>query len=121
MTDNVPIDVIRLESPSQRPISPSYSKTRQVHQDHEQTQTSTPENDVPPDGGYGYICVLASFLINAHTWEAKITFYRNENLANSSVGVSTAYSLLKKLTCYEPLTRFNDSVLWSFPVLLPFP
>lgn len=24
--------------------------------------------DVPPDGGYGWICVMCSWFINAHTW-----------------------------------------------------
>lgn len=24
--------------------------------------------DVPPDGGYGWVCVACCFLINAHTW-----------------------------------------------------
>jgi len=24
--------------------------------------------DVPPDGGYGWVCVACTFLINAHTW-----------------------------------------------------
>ncbi len=23
---------------------------------------------VPPDGGYGWICVICVFMINAHTW-----------------------------------------------------
>ena len=23
---------------------------------------------VPPNGGYGWVCVLCVFLINAHTW-----------------------------------------------------
>lgn len=26
------------------------------------------EEDVPPDGGYGWVCVLCVFWINAHTW-----------------------------------------------------
>jgi hypothetical protein len=24
--------------------------------------------DVPPNGGYGWVCTLCVFLINAHTW-----------------------------------------------------
>lgn len=24
--------------------------------------------DIPPDGGYGWVCVGCVFLINAHTW-----------------------------------------------------
>jgi hypothetical protein len=24
--------------------------------------------DVPPDGGYGWVCTVCMFLINAHTW-----------------------------------------------------
>lgn len=27
-----------------------------------------PEDDVPPDGGYGWVCVACNFFINGHTW-----------------------------------------------------
>lgn len=33
----------------------------------ESLQTEISE-DVPPDGGYGWVCVVCVFLINAHTW-----------------------------------------------------
>lgn len=26
------------------------------------------EDDIPPDGGYGWVCTACVFLINAHTW-----------------------------------------------------
>ena len=36
----------------------------------------------PPDGGYGWVCVVCCFLINAHTWGI-----------NSSYGVFLAFYL----------------------------
>ena len=38
--------------------------------------------DEPPDGGYGWVCVVCTFFINAHTWGI-----------NSSYGVFLAYYL----------------------------
>jgi MFS family permease len=40
------------------------------------------ESWTPPNGGYGWVCVVASFFINAHTWGM-----------NSSYGVFLAYYL----------------------------
>ena len=45
------------------------STQTEVSNDLEQTgQAGTKEVDVPPDGGYGWICVACVFLINTHTW-----------------------------------------------------
>lgn len=41
-----------------------------------------PPEDLPPNGGYGWVCVVAVALINAHTWGI-----------NSSYGVFLAYYL----------------------------
>ncbi|KUL84792.1 hypothetical protein ZTR_07311 [Talaromyces verruculosus] len=54
--------------------------TTPLSQSHESPpQTSSPtatpdENDVPPDGGYGWVCVVSTFWINAHTWGINSSF-----------------------------------------------
>ncbi len=30
--------------------------------------TDSDGEEEPPDGGYGWVCVIVCFLINAHTW-----------------------------------------------------
>lgn len=39
-------------------------------QDEEQVAQQPAANleDVPPNGGYGWVCTACCFLINAHTW-----------------------------------------------------
>lgn len=49
-----------------------------VNTDPEQAQPPARiEVEPPPDGGYGWICVLAVFLINAHTWGINSVRFRS--------------------------------------------
>ena len=43
-------------------------KTIAKHDPEEGAQPEPKQVDVPPDGGYGWVCVVSSALINAHTW-----------------------------------------------------
>ncbi|KAJ5280977.1 hypothetical protein N7478_006349 [Penicillium angulare] len=87
MADNLPIDVIRSHQEDQESIASSTH-----NRSNSQSQTTRPEanddaeekykHDVPPDGGYGWVCIACVFWINAHTWGI-----------NSSYGVFLSYYL----------------------------
>lgn len=64
--------------------------------DPERIEDSKPV-DIPPDGGYGWVCVACVFLINGHTWgvnsvseEALYSFMR----ANNSISLMESSSLI---------------------------
>jgi len=53
-----------------------------THTSYESTHQHTDPSLEPPDGGYGWVCVVAVFFVNAHTWGI-----------NSSYGVFLAHYL----------------------------
>lgn len=76
MADHTPIDITR--SRDYEPSPPSRISSRrqgdpasQIEQ-HQGAESEDLEakyaQDVPPDGGYGWVCVACVFWINAHTW-----------------------------------------------------
>ena len=74
MADDPPID------PSQpRAASPEIHRTetasdRTVDVEHPTTVLDEKAEDLPPDGGYGWVCVACNFCINAHTWGINSTY-----------------------------------------------
>ncbi|KAL9109335.1 MAG: hypothetical protein Q9227_005965 [Pyrenula ochraceoflavens] len=84
MTHNGPVNLSRSSSPSRHLPRPSSEKDLEAphNAQHGVQQLSDQASDAPPDGGYGWVCVVATALINAHTWGI-----------NSSYGVFLGYYL----------------------------
>ncbi|KAJ5606145.1 hypothetical protein N7510_008926 [Penicillium lagena] len=88
MADNTPIDIIRSHDSNDL----DFEHTSRHGQDHNVQSQTEPQPDgdedekdnraLPPDGGYGWVCVACVFWINAHTWGI-----------NSSYGVFLSYYL----------------------------
>ena len=76
-------------------IFPNISRNLVDNVDVEQPSTSQTEKpkDIPPEGGYGWVCVICVTLINAHTW-----------------GVNAVRPLImKSFIIFEPyLSKFTD-------------
>lgn len=64
-SENSSGDIQRLDSASE--------KTADVEQPSQISPDKPPE-DLPPDGGYGWVCVACCFFINGHTWGINSTY-----------------------------------------------
>lgn len=70
MNDNEPIEVIRSHQDDEDSIHRSRREleTPQAQSEPPVDPDEKYNRDVPPDGGYGWVCVACVFWINAHTW-----------------------------------------------------
>lgn len=71
MADNIPIDIIRSHHEDRNSIASSKHTTQNPQAQNAEPEVDPDEKynrDVPPDGGYGWVCVACVFWINAHTW-----------------------------------------------------
>ncbi|MCJ1382172.1 hypothetical protein MMC17_005284 [Xylographa soralifera] len=76
---------------AQQDHSGDSEKTVTLH-DEEQLPTEAAETpDIPPDGGYGWVCVLAVACVNAHTWGLNSSYgvFLSHYLANNTYPEAT--------------------------------
>lgn len=80
----------------------------------ETTQPQVQAEDLPPDGGYGWVCVACVFLINAHTWG--INSVRQQN---PTIPVQYTLETLSILMAPKKKELRSLSLLLPNPQLLP--
>lgn len=110
MADSQPIDIIRsreLEDANSerraqyRRDEPQDPSPQQGEQKSANAEARYDEDALPPDGGYGWVCVACVFWINAHTWginsvsfpcwigqETSILMISHRAMASSCPGIS---------------------------------
>lgn len=68
MSDNPPIDVVHAPEDTAEDQQNVKKETGTLEEQNDASRQTKPNEDVPPDGGYGWVCVACVFWINAHTW-----------------------------------------------------
>jgi Major Facilitator Superfamily len=84
MVDNAPINVVKhvKTTPSSGARLRDQHNPENTSGEDDATPPVTEKDEAPLDGGYGWVCVACTFLINGHTWGI-----------NSSYGVFLSYYL----------------------------
>jgi MFS family permease len=75
MADNPPIDPAQPRAALSAEIRRTESASeRTVDVEQPTTIAELKAEDLPPDGGYGWVCVACNFFINGHTWGINSTY-----------------------------------------------
>jgi len=70
------------------------------------SEKSKTADDIPPDGGYGWVCTGCCFLINAHTWGVN-------SVRSTETYISLKLAKLHSLMAYSSHTTYRTT---PFPV-----
>ncbi|KAJ5183638.1 hypothetical protein N7492_001254 [Penicillium capsulatum] len=109
MADNTPINVIRSRQDDQVSLASSRHEPANPPSQSEPHAEADPDEkynrDVPPDGGYGWVCVACVFWINAHTWGINSSYgvflshYLSHNVFPNTSALSYAFTGGLSISC----------------------
>ncbi|KAF9895420.1 hypothetical protein FE257_000326 [Aspergillus nanangensis] len=134
MADNTPIDIIRSrdydhnpasQSPSRRHGDPSTDLEHHPGAEAEDLEAKYAQ-DVPPDGGYGWVCVACVFWMNAHTWGINssygvfLSWYLSHDVFPNTSALSYAFTGGLSISCallVAPLATYMIHVFGTRLVL----
>ncbi|KKK18844.1 hypothetical protein P175DRAFT_0535272 [Aspergillus ochraceoroseus IBT 24754] len=129
MADNTPIDIIRSRSYDDPEFQESCREGPHQNIDHEKDIGIPREKsaeDVPPDGGYGWVCIASVFWINAHTWGINssygvfLSYYLSHNVFPNTSALAYAFTGGLSISCallIAPLATYLIHLLGTRTVL----
>ncbi|KAJ5596670.1 hypothetical protein N7450_003128 [Penicillium hetheringtonii] len=128
MNDNEPIEVIRSHHDDNFSLH-SHQNDHEPPRTHIEPPVDADEKynrDVPPDGGYGWVCVACVFWINAHTWGINSSYgvflshYLSHNVFPNTSSLFYAFTGGLSISCallVAPLATYLIHVLGTRFVL----
>ncbi|KAL4959650.1 MCT family MFS transporter [Aspergillus stella-maris] len=108
MADNAPIDIIRSRDYDDN-LRPQDSTKEEGPESIEPERAAAVDkisgDDLPPDGGYGWVCVASVFWLNAHTWGINSSYgvflshYLNNNVFPNTTPLMYAFTGGLSISC----------------------
>ncbi|KAJ5305028.1 uncharacterized protein N7443_004688 [Penicillium atrosanguineum] len=131
MADNITVEAILSQQDDHQSLNGEHSK------EYANAQPQSPalvevdadekyNRDVPPEGGYGWVCVACVFWINAHTWGINssygvfLSYYLSHNVFPNTSALSYAFTGGLSISCallVAPLATYLIQVLGTRFVL----
>ncbi|KAJ5482663.1 hypothetical protein N7539_006109 [Penicillium diatomitis] len=104
MADNIPAELVESKNRDSITDVRSERKVQSPVQPQKEPEEK-PQLDVPPDGGYGWVCVACVFWINAHTWGINSSYgvflshYLSHNVFPNTSALSYAFTGGLSISC----------------------
>ncbi|KAJ5190789.1 uncharacterized protein N7498_009774 [Penicillium cinerascens] len=130
MADNATLDAIQSHQHDQESLNGEGKEHGNAQSQSQAPAELDPDDkykrDVPPDGGYGWVCVACVFWINAHTWGINssygvfLSYYLSHDVFPNSSALSYAFTGGLSISCallVAPLATYLIQILGTRFVL----